>query len=115
MEHEHSELEEIEQKEAQDWKAKLIGAWIFTIPIALLMISGKIGLMIPEGIMLSLILVFAFPVIFFFGFRTLKMGFLGFRNFYFNMDSLIALGTVVAYITGILSIVLPVQETSKRV
>ena len=112
MEHEHSELEEIEQKEAQDWKAKLIGAWIFTIPIALLMISGKIGLMIPEGIMLSLILVFAFPVIFFFGFRTLKMGFLGFRNFYFNMDSLIALGTVVAYITGILSIVLPVQDYS---
>lgn len=54
--------------------------------------------------MTILVLIFAFPVIFIVGFSTLKSGFRGFLSFYFNMDSLIALGTVVAYLTGFVSL-----------
>ncbi len=49
-------------------------------------------------------LALGFPVLFIFGFDTIKGGLRGFFTFYFNMDSLIALGTIVAYITGFLSL-----------
>ena len=110
---EHNELEEIEAHEIHEWKRRLIGSWIFTIPIALLMISERLlELMIDEKLMISLILIFAFPVVFIFGFKTLRMGFMGFRHLYFNMDSLIALGTVIAYLTGILTLFFDIQDYS---
>ena len=97
--------ESIEDREIRNWKKKTIGSIFFTIPIAFLMFSERIfGLQIfDESIMIIAILILAFPVIFVFGFRTIKTGTKGFCTFYFNMDSLIALGTVLAYITGILS------------
>ncbi len=97
--------ESIEEQEINSWKRKLIGAWIFSVPIAILMISERLlGMsLVPEAWMIPLLLGLGFPVVFIFGFETLKGGLKGFYTFYFNMDSLIALGTVIAYLTGIFS------------
>ncbi|MEK6879156.1 MAG: heavy metal translocating P-type ATPase, partial [Nanoarchaeota archaeon] len=103
----HAEVKEksIEGLELRSWRKKLIGAWIFTIPIAFLMFSKRIFGMsfVPESWMIPLLLIFGFPVVFIFGFSTIRGGLRGFYTFYFNMDSLIALGTVIAYLTGIFS------------
>ncbi len=56
-----------------------------------------------EEINVAVFLVLGFPIVFIFGWETIKGGLRGFTNLYFNMDSLIALGTVMAYLTGILS------------
>ena len=113
MNHEHHE-EKIEDSEIISWKKKLFWSWLLTIPIAILMLSERILdfqiLEMPYSIIIILIL--AFPVIFIFGWDTIKSGIKGLFTFYFNMDSLIALGTVVAYLTGIFSFTGIVQDYS---
>ncbi len=109
--HHHRDLQDhhhespIEDAEIKNWKIKLLWSWIFTIPIALLMLSERLlGMsIIPESFMIIVLLVLAFPVVFIFGFSTIKSGMRGLFTFYFNMDSLIALGTIIAYLSGILS------------
>src|SRR3989339_670382 len=101
--HDHGSVEEME---INSWKRKLIGAWIFTIPIAFVMLLDRIFSInllefAGEWGMIAVILIFAFPVVFIFGFDTIKGRIRGLFTFYFNMDSLIALGSVVAYLTGI--------------
>jgi len=106
--------ESFEEKEIRSWKNKLIGAWLFTIPIALLMLLDrllKINIF-SEEVMVIIILILGFPVIFIFGFQTIKSGLRGFTSFYFNMDSLIALGTIIAYLTGIASFFISLQDYS---
>ena len=39
---EHSHDAPIEDEEIDDWRRKLIGAWIFTIPIAFFMLSERL-------------------------------------------------------------------------
>jgi Cu+-exporting ATPase len=106
--------ESIEEKELRNWKRRLVGAWFFTIPLVILMIYERFfGLMIiNEKIMAVLSLIIAFPVIFIFGFQTIKSGIRGFTSFYFNMDSLIMLGTVISYLTGIASLFTSIQDYS---
>src|SRR3989338_11176988 len=96
--------ESIEDSEIKSWKKKLIWSWILTIPISLLMLSERLfGFMIlPEDYLTPVILLLGFPVIFIFGFDTVKGGIRGLFTFYFNMDSLISLGTILAFITGFL-------------
>ena len=114
--HDHSKMQEqsVEEMEIRSWKRKMILSWIFAIPIAIIMLSERIFdfMIIPEGYSSYVILVLAFPVVFIFGWDTIKGGMRGIFTFYFNMDSLIALGTVVAYITGILSFFGIVQDYS---
>ena len=102
MNHKHHK-EKIEDAEIISWKKKLFGSWILTIPIVILMLSERIFnfplIEMPYSIIT--ILVIGFPVIFIFGWDTIKGGMRGLFTFYFNMDSLISLGTVVAYLTGI--------------
>tara|TARA_Y100000310_G_scaffold342852_1_gene447876 strand:- start:549 stop:2480 length:1932 start_codon:yes stop_codon:yes gene_type:complete len=97
--------ESIEDKEIRSWKRKLIWAWALTIPIMVIMYSGMIfgKPIVSMEVMPIVLLVLGFPVIFIIGWQTIKMGVRGFYTFYFNMDSLIALGTVIAYFTGFLS------------
>ncbi len=103
--HEHEAP--IEDAEITSWKRKLIWSWIFTIPIALIMLSERLFsfsiITMPYSVITILIL--GFPVIFIFGRDTIKGGLRGFLTFYFNMDSLIALGTVIAYLTGFFSLI----------
>ncbi|MDD5193510.1 MAG: copper-translocating P-type ATPase [Candidatus Nanoarchaeia archaeon] len=105
--------ESFEDREIRVWKKRLIGVWMFTIPIVILMIIDKMGFVLfDESIMTFIILILAFPVIFVFGFKTIKSGLKGFLSFYFNMDSLIALGTLVAYLTGVASFFFSLQDYS---
>lgn len=103
-----------EDSELKSWSRKLILGWVFTIPIALLMFTERIFSirLIPEMWMMSLSLILAFPVIFIFGQQTLRSGLRGLFTFYFNMDSLIALGTLIAYLTGFLAFFNLVQDYS---
>ena len=107
----------IEDTEISDWRRKLIGAWIFTIPIALIMLADRIFgismlLGLPQWLMTAFLLVLGAPVLFWYGFDTLRGGLRGFFSFYFNMDSLIALGTLVAYLTGVFSLFFELQDYS---
>jgi P-type Cu+ transporter len=108
-----------EDLEILSWKRKLIGAWIFALPLMFLMIYERIVesdfLMMIFGfekIMTAIMLILAFPVIFIFGWQTIKSGTRSFFNFYFNMDSLIALGTLIAYITGFFALFGLMQDYS---
>ena len=110
--HEHNK--KVEDSEITLWKKKLIWVWLITIPITLIMFSERLlgfGLMDMQT-MTIVLLILSFPVIFIIGFNTLKGGLKGFTSFYFNMDSLIALGTVVAYLTGILSLFIDILDYS---
>jgi P-type Cu+ transporter len=94
------------------WKKKLVGTWILTILImAFMYIEGLFGIaIIPMKWMTPLMLILSFPIIFIFGFHTIKSGIKSFYKLQFTMDSLIALGTVVAYFTGILSFFIEVTS-----
>ncbi len=111
---EHRHDKPVEDSEIKDWRKKLIGAWIFTIFIVLLMYAPRVFriMLFSEKIMTLIILVIGFPVIFIFGFSTVKAGMRGLFTFYFNMDSLIALGTLVAYFTGVFSLFFALQDYS---
>ncbi|MEK6927409.1 MAG: copper-translocating P-type ATPase [Nanoarchaeota archaeon] len=127
MEHNHSPVsikqeknlkgksvkESAEEEEMRLWKRRLWGSWVFALPIAILMILERFFDIMVFGELNSLvILLIAFPVIFLFGWPTIRGGLRGFINFYFSMDSLIALGTIIAYSTGILSMFIKVQDYS---
>ncbi len=103
----HAEMQEksVEDIEIRSWKRKLIWSWIFSVPIAILMFSERLlGLaLLPEAWVIPAFLIWGFPVVFIFGWPTIRGGMRGFYTFYFSMDSLIALGTIVAYLTGIFS------------
>jgi P-type Cu+ transporter len=103
------------QKRNKDvWFTKLIGSWTFTILIIFIMYFTRLsGInILPMELETPILLILSFPIIFIFGFNTIKSGFRGFYTLYFNMDSLIALGTVVAFSTGILSFFIPIQDFS---
>jgi len=74
MEHEHHHDSPVEDEEINFWKKKLTGAWIFGIPVMILMLITRIFQIeiINEQITLIIFLVLAFPVVFIFGFSTLK-------------------------------------------
>ena len=111
MEHEHGGAED---KEIKDWFRKMIWSWIITVPIAFFMFSERLfGIKLFEEQTLTIVtLILAFPVIFIFGFETMKRGAKGFYTFYFNMDSLIGLGTAVAYFTGIATFFIVIEDYS---
>ena len=106
--------EPVEDTEIQDWKRKMVWSWSFAIPIAVLMLTERLfGLEIfSMEITTIIILIIGFPVLFIFGWNTIKGGMRGLFTFYFNMDSLIALGTIIAYLTGFLSFIGIVDDYS---
>lgn len=110
----HDHHGSVEEKEISSWKKKMVWAWAITIPIAFIMFSERLfGLHLFEAnVMTIVLLVLSFPVIFIIGWQTLKGGLKGYYTFYFNMDSLISLGTVVAYLTGIASLFFVIQDYS---
>ena len=105
FEEEAKEGKASEDMEIKKWLIKLVGVWLLTIPIMIIMYSEYLfgTMIIPMKQMTAAMLALSFPIIFIFGFSTVKSGLKGFYKLYFSMDSLIALGTVVAYLTGILS------------
>jgi len=114
MEQEHHHSGTAEKSEIESWKKKLVWAWIITVPIAILMFSERLfGIeLLPEKLLTIIILILAFPVIFILGWGTIRGGFKGIIRFYFNMDLLISLGTIIAYLSGIAIFFLPVKDYS---
>ncbi len=100
--------------EISSWKRKMVLAWSLTIPAAFLMFSERLfDLEIFSSQTTSiLLLLISFPVVFILGWNTIKGGFKGLSRLYFNMDLLIALGTITAYLSGIATFFLPVRDYS---
>ncbi|MBU0957567.1 MAG: heavy metal translocating P-type ATPase [Nanoarchaeota archaeon] len=112
--HSHSNHASYDKGEENKWSKRLIGAWVFTIPAILVMYSEKLfGIeAFSMQTMTIIMLALSFPVIFIFGYPTIKSGLRGFYKLYFTMDSLIALGTIIAFSTGILTFFMEMQDYS---
>ena len=106
------ELVEFEHREDADLahlkkeKLRLILAWAITLPLTIKMLVEMLGGFVLGGeeVALYLDLVLAFPVIFIIGFPVIRATGFSIKSFSFNMDSLIGIGTIAAYSTGILSL-----------
>ncbi|MBL7170005.1 MAG: copper-translocating P-type ATPase [Candidatus Aenigmarchaeota archaeon] len=111
-------VEEKEHKFDEDIKKlkvaskKMWIAWFFTIPITLIMIPEMIWkIRILPGILFDIsFLVLAAPVLFWTGFETLKSAFISVTHKGANMDVLISMGTLAAYITGIAALFSPIAN-----
>ena len=93
-------------------QGRLFFAWLFTLPIMLIMAgSWAFGSPWPSPLLHRLLmLLLAFPVLFVVGGETLGYALGAVRRRSANMDLLIALGTLAAYSTGFLSLFLPLAS-----
>lgn len=88
-----------------------IRAWIVTSPIVLLMVFMWTPLDTLSGGQIDvLMLVFATPVVFYYGLRTHAAAYRGLKNGVFNMHALISVGTLVAWATGVMVFVMPMEN-----
>ncbi|MGC8765879.1 MAG: heavy metal translocating P-type ATPase [Brevinematia bacterium] len=87
-------------------KLRLILSWVFTIPLALKMILSMIFhlTIMPEMIGMYFDVLISGIVIFVIGFPIIKSTFLAIKNLSFNMDSLIGIGTIASFSTGVLKL-----------
>lgn len=102
-----SDLEEYEIA-----KAKMMRAWMFTVPIALWMLPEMfMGKMYPNETVFHLgMILLAIPVLFIIGRQTYSSAFRSLTHGSANMDVLIALGTGTAFITGPMRFVFPIAS-----
>jgi len=84
---------------------RMLVAWAFTIPIAIWMLPEMIwGILWPNEMLMHLgMILLALPALATVGRRTYVSGIRALRHGYANMDTLIALGTGVSFLTGPLS------------
>ncbi|MBN1697000.1 MAG: copper-translocating P-type ATPase [Spirochaetales bacterium] len=96
-------------------KKKLIAAWAITLPLTIKMLFEMFGAgtVIPGEVSLSIDLILAFPVIFVIGFPVMRSTLVSFGKLSFTMDSLIGIGTVAAFSTGVLRLSgIPIENFS---
>ncbi len=91
-----------DEKKVKEAKKKMIGTWIFTIPIIIWMIPEMFfGLVWPNETIYNLgMILLAVPPLFVFGRRTFSSAYRSVKHGGANMDVLIAMGTGAAFITG---------------
>ncbi len=101
-----------ELKTYEQARKKMIGAWLFTIPIALWMIPEMFfNKMFPNETIFHLgMILLAIPVLFIIGRKTYISAYRSITHGSANMDALIALGTGAAFITGPLRFFLPIAS-----
>ena len=104
--------EEAEIKEMNAAKKRMWLAWGLAIPIAVISLLFERVLGLDNLIIKITPLILAFPILFIIGFPTLRSAIKSIKYFSFNMDVLIALGTVIAFLTGILRFFLPIEDYS---
>ncbi|MBN2536365.1 MAG: copper-translocating P-type ATPase [Spirochaetales bacterium] len=87
-------------------RLRLILAWAITIPLTIKMLLEMIwGIhIVSHSFAFYTDLILAFPVIFIIGFPVIRSTVMSIKSFSFSMDSLIGIGTVAAYSTGILKL-----------
>jgi len=95
-----------ERAEVREAQGRLFFAWLFTLPIMLIMAgSWAFGSPWPSPFLHQLLmLILAFPVVFVVGGETLAGAAAAMGRRIPNMDVLIALGTMAAYSTGVLAL-----------
>lgn len=87
----------------------MLVSWMVTVPIIVWMIPEMLyGLMWPNGIIYNLgIIILAIPSIFLTGWKTIRSAFTALSHGFANMDVLIAIGTIVSFLTGPASFFIP--------
>ncbi len=98
-----------EIKEMNKAKKRMWYAWIFALPVGILMILEMFTKLEVPYIDYIFVLA-AIPVLFIFGWKTYVSGLKSARYLAFNMDFLIMLGTFAAFITGIIGFFLPIEN-----
>ena len=102
-----------DEKRLKDSKNRMIWAWAFTGPAAIWMLIAMSigGHAHGESTLFDIgMLVLAAPVLFWIGRDVFTSAFNSIRHGSANMDVLIAIGTLAAFITGILVFVVPVEN-----
>jgi P-type Cu+ transporter len=103
------ELEQADEIYFTRARSRLLLAWSLTGPIIILMVMEMIfKLSIPFINWIYLIL--SFPVVFVAGWPTHKGAYNSLKFFNLGMDTLISMGTLVSYFTGIFALFTPVQS-----
>ena len=106
---EEEKEEDVEIKEMDRARKKMAYSWIFALPLGIIMtLEMFFKLEIPY--LDYIFIVFAVPVLFVFGWKTYVSGIKSARYLSFNMDFLIFLGTFIAFITGFLKFLLPIEN-----
>jgi P-type Cu+ transporter len=104
--------QEIEKKQFQDARKRMIISWAFTTPIIIWMLFEMItGNPIPSKFAYDLgMLALATPVLFLAGNKTFISAWKSILHFGANMDVLIAMGTIASYLTGIAALFTPLAS-----
>jgi len=91
-----------DEEKVKKAKRRMIGTWVFTIPIILWMIPEMfMGIVWPNQTIYNLgMILLAVPPLFIFGRRTFSSAYRSVKHGGANMDVLIAMGTGAAFITG---------------
>ncbi|MHA1713770.1 MAG: heavy metal translocating P-type ATPase, partial [Candidatus Ranarchaeia archaeon] len=104
--------EEVDQavNDMQNARHRMLIAWAFTTPIILWMLPEMIlGIAFPNKLVFnSGLILLAIPVLFWSGFPTYKSSLKAIRHKTANMDVLIMIGTIIAFVTGIPSLFTPI-------
>ena len=92
-------------------KRRMLTAWAITIPLALLMFAGyaDINVLTPAQ-MNVILLLFSAPVVYWLGGPVHRGTVNAARRFNVNMDTLITMGTVIAFLTGLLVFFTPIEN-----
>lgn len=98
-----------EEKEIDHLKAefnRLIFSWVITLPLTIKMIFEMVWnkILINHEVAFVIDLVFSFIVIFIIGNSVIRATLFSVKKFSFNMDSLIGIGTMAAFSSGILKL-----------
>lgn len=93
-----------DEKHLRREKIRLITAWSITLPLSIKMLLHMIwGIHIVTGLTSLIIdMILSFVVIFIVGLPVIKATWRSFRSFNFNMDSLIGIGSIAAFSSGVL-------------
>jgi Cu+-exporting ATPase len=92
-------------------RRRLVLAWGFTLPIVGIMLAEMLGRPWPSPVAGTLLMIaLALPAVFGAGWETLGRGFAAVRRGRATMDTLISLGSVIAFLTGPLSLGFPVAN-----
>lgn len=93
---------DVYEQELEKAKQRVIRSWMFTLPIIIWMIPDMFfGIMWPNPLIFNLgITVLSAPAIFWVGWPTIRSGWASVTHGSANMDLLIAMGTIIAWLTG---------------
>jgi Cu+-exporting ATPase len=107
-----SDEEEVDKsvEEMERSHSHMVRSWIFTAPIIAWMLPEMLlGLMWPSSFVYNLgIILLAAPAIFWLGWKTIRSAFIALTHGYANMDVLIAIGTIISFLTGPASFISPI-------